>query len=332
MLPLVLSSGDPSGIGLETAFKAWQRRLSCSLPPFFILADPEVARKRSLFLGIEIPFHITNESILASFFNHALPILPLNNRQKDKPGHSLKINVAGTIEAIERAVHLVSHGKARAIVTCPIAKKNLCKNGFQYSGHTEFLSYLAQKISGEKMKSIMMLVGPHLKTIPVTIHTALRDVPNQLNIDLIVETAKITDENLHNKFGIAKPRLAISGLNPHAGEEGLMGKEEENIIRPAIQLLRKEGLNAKGPFPADTLFHAQARKKYDAALCMYHDQALIPVKTIGFDKTVNVTLGLPFIRTSPDHGTAFNIAKKGIASPDSLIAAIEMSAYLTKKK
>jgi len=332
MLPLVLSSGDPSGIGLEIAFKAWQNRVAHDLPPFFILADPDVAQARADLLGFDMPLHITDENVLAAQFEDALPLLPLKNRQQDKPGQPLTINAAGTIEAIERAVSLVMRGLAGAFVTCPIAKKPLYDAGFCYPGHTEFLAHLAWKITGRKVKPVMMLAGPELRTVPVTVHTALRHVPDKLNTGLVIETARITAGDLREKFGIAKPRLAVAGLNPHAGEGGTIGQEEETIIRPAIGILQQEGIDAQGPFPADTLFHIHARKTYDAALCMYHDQALIPVKTVGFDKTVNITLGLPFIRTSPDHGTAFDIARQGIASPDSLIAAIHMGNKLIQQQ
>ncbi|RCL01724.1 MAG: 4-hydroxythreonine-4-phosphate dehydrogenase [Candidatus Tokpelaia sp. JSC085] len=331
MLPLVLSSGDPSGIGLEIICKAWQRRASHCLPPFFILADPEVVQARAVSLGLDVPLHKTNESDLAAHFDNALPVLPLNSRQSNTPGYPLTTNAAGTVEAIERAIHLVINGLAGAIVTCPIAKKNLYEAGFQYPGHTEFLAHLAQKITGKRTKPVMMFVGPDLKTVPITVHIALRHVPEALDIGFIIEVARITVSDLRKKFGIVKPRLFIAGLNPHAGEDGTMGQEENVIIRPAINLLRKKGIDIQGPFPADTLFHIRARKTYDAVLCMYHDQALIPIKTIGFDNTVNVTLGLPFIRTSPAHGTAFDIAQKGIASPKSLIAALRMSIDLMQR-
>jgi len=331
MLPLVLSSGDPSGIGLEIAFKAWQKRRIYGLPAFYILADPEVAQTRADFLGLDVPLHITDDNVPAAHFDDALPLLPLKSRQQDAPGQPLAANAAGTIEAIERAVELVMHGRTGAIVTCPISKKPLYDAGFRYPGHTEFLAYLARQITGKAVKPVMMLAGPELKTVPVTVHMALRHVPDALSTGLIVEIARITAGDLREKFTVASPRLAVAGLNPHAGEGGAIGQEDETVIHPAIEILRKQGIDAQGPFPADTLFHARARKAYDAALCMYHDQALIPVKTIGFDETVNVTLGLPFIRTSPDHGTAFDIARQGIASPDSLIAAIRMGHDLMQR-
>jgi len=330
MRPLVISSGDPSGIGLEIVFMAWQKRVSCAIQPFFMLADPVVARARADRLGLDIPFHIMDEDSQTIHFHDALPILPLKNRQQHEPGRSLTGNAAGTIEAIERAVALVVQQKAGALVTCPIAKKSLYDAGFHYPGHTEFLAHLAQRMTGKQAKPVMMLAGPELRTVPVTVHIALRDIADTLTTALIVETARITAHDLREKFGIAEPRLAIAGLNPHAGEGGAMGHEDAAVIGPAVIALRKQGIAAAGPLAADTLFHARARQTYDAALCMYHNQALIFVKTIGFDETVNVTLGLPFIRTSPDHGTAFDIAGKGIASPDSLIAALRMAADLMR--
>ena len=230
--------------------------------------------------------------------------------------------------AISRAVEDTLSGRAAGVVTCPIAKKPLYDAGFGFPGHTEFLGYLAEKITGEKSRPVMMLAGPELRTVPITVHQPLADVPASLTADLIEKTGEIVARNLAERFAVRAPRLAVSGLNPHAGEGGSMGREDADIIAPAIEALRAKGIDAFGPLPADTMFHAAARRTYDAALCMYHDQALIPVKTIGFDETVNVTLGLPFIRTSPDHGTAFDIAGRGVAKPDSLIAAIRLARLL----
>lgn len=239
-------------------------------------------------------------------------------------------NAAGIIEAIERAVALTLKGEASAVVTCPISKKPLYEAGFQHPGHTEFLAELASKHLGKPVTPVMMLAGPQLRAVPVTIHIPLSEVPVRLRTADIIEVSRITATELRERFGIASPRLAISGLNPHAGEGGAMGKEDDVVILPAIEALRHEGINARGPLPADTMFHAPARATYDAAVCMYHDQALIPAKALAFDETVNVTLGLPFIRTSPDHGTAFDIAGKGIARPDSLVAAIRLAQELAE--
>ena len=216
-------------------------------------------------------------------------------------------------------------------MTAPINKKALYDSGFEFPGHTEFLAALATQHTGTPCAPVMMLAGPQLRTIPVTIHIALKDVPDILTSDMIVDAGKIAAADLKSRFGIATPRLAISGLNPHAGENGSMGKEDNDIVLPAVEALIRSGIDAVGPLPADTMFHASARQKYDVALCMYHDQALIPAKTLAFDDAVNVTLGLPFIRTSPDHGTALDIADKGIANPSSMIAALQMAGHMAER-
>ncbi len=243
------------------------------------------------------------------------------------PGRPSSDNAPAVIRSIERGVELVRSGECSALVTNPIAKKVLIDAGFGFPGHTEFLGHLTGA-----PRAVMMLAVEGLRVVPVTVHEPLAKVPTLLTEDLIVETAQITAAALTRDFGVSSPRLALAGLNPHAGEGGAMGKEEETVIRPAIARLQAEGLAVTGPHPADTMFHAAARARYDAALCMYHDQALIPLKTIDFERGVNVTLGLPIIRTSPDHGTAFDIAGKGIASPASLIAAIELAADLAARR
>ena len=330
MLPLALTSGDPSGIGLEIALKAWLMRKSSNLSPFFIIGDADILRKRAKLLGLNVKVSVANIENLTQFFDDSLPVLPLINGQIDAVGIPLKENAAGIIEAIERGVDLVFAKKARAVVTCPIAKKNLYEAGFKFPGHTEFLAALSEQHIAKPVKPVMMLAGPHLKTVPITVHIALNKVPTELTQELIMEIATICQHDLVHKFGIERPRIAVAGLNPHAGESGSMGTEDRDIILPAIKALQVQGFDISGPYPSDTMFHARARQQYDVALCMYHDQALIPVKTIGFDETVNVTLGLPFVRTSPDHGTAFDIASKGIALPNSLIAAIKMADQLSR--
>ena len=225
----------------------------------------------------------------------------------------------------------VAAGRAAAIVTNPIAKSVLYRAGFQHPGHTEFLAELAAA-GGHAPQPVMMLWSPALAVVPVTIHLSLRDAISQLSADLIVSTARIVAASLKTRFGIARPRLALSGLNPHAGEDGSLGTEEQCIVAPAIDTLRKEGIDVRGPLPADTMFHEAARQTYDCAICMYHDQALIPIKTLAFDEGVNVTLGLPFIRTSPDHGTAFDIAGTGRANPSSLIAALRLAARMAARR
>ncbi|MBZ9744648.1 4-hydroxythreonine-4-phosphate dehydrogenase PdxA [Mesorhizobium sp. CO1-1-7] len=328
MTALALSVGDPSGIGPEIAIAAFLARDAVGLPPFYLLADPAVVTARARHLGVLLPVEEVTPVQAIEVFGHALPIVPLTARFIDSPGRPDPANAAGTVEAIDRAVAACLAGEAAAVVTCPIAKKPLYDAGFLFPGHTEYLAHLAARHSGVEAMPVMMLAGPDLRTVPVTIHIALAEVPKVLSTELIVATARITAADLASRFGIARPRLAIAGLNPHAGEGGSMGTEDEHIVRPAVDILRAEGIDAFGPLPADTLFHARARAGYDAALCMYHDQALIPAKALAFDEAVNVTLGLPFIRTSPDHGTAFDIAGKGIARPDSLIAALKLARKL----
>ncbi|UGY08169.1 4-hydroxythreonine-4-phosphate dehydrogenase PdxA [Phyllobacterium pellucidum] len=329
---LAVSSGDPSGIGPDIAIAAWQLRQEMQIPAFFLLADPDFVRSRALRLGLDVAVEPTTPNAAAGIFERALPVVPLQHPQIDRPGVPLVANAAATIEAIERAVALTLAGEAHAVVTCPIAKKPLYEAGFQYPGHTEFLAHLAGEYLGHKVTPVMMLAGPELRTVPVTIHIALNKVATVLDAATILTVSRITVLALKEQFGIAHPRLAIAGLNPHAGEHGSMGMEDEMIVRPAVETLRAEGIDARGPLPADTMFHAAARTQYDAAICMYHDQALIPVKTLGFDDSVNVTLGLPFVRTSPDHGTAFDIAGTGKAKPDSLIAALRLAGELHAKR
>jgi 4-hydroxythreonine-4-phosphate dehydrogenase len=329
--PLALSVGDPSGIGPEIAIMAWERRIPSAVPPFYLLADPALVHARARRAGLSVFITETSPKEAGPIFEHSLPVVPLAGQFADTPGMPDPSNAQGIIEAIDRAVEDSLSGRAAAVVTCPIAKKTLYDAGFGFPGHTEYLAHLAERRSGRSMFPVMMLAGPDLRTIPVTIHMALAEVPKRLSTELIVRTGRIAATDLHIRFGIDRPRLAVAGLNPHAGEGGSMGTEDEQIVAPAIELLRREGIDALGPLPADTMFHPRARAGYDAALCMYHDQALIPAKTLAFDAAVNVTLGLPFIRTSPDHGTAFPIAGKGLALPDSLIAALKLARSLADK-
>ncbi|WP_375665872.1 4-hydroxythreonine-4-phosphate dehydrogenase PdxA [Bartonella sp. TT121SHDZB] len=330
MTALVVSGGDPAGIGPEIALKAWSLRVTRQVPPFVLLADPDVIRSRARFLQIDVEVESVLISNPVKNFQNAFPIIPLKNKQSDQVGIPSSNNAAGIIEAIKRSVQLIQSGHACALITCPITKKNLYDAGFQFPGHTEFLADLAHKAFHKCYHPVMMLVGPRLKTVPITVHIPFKDVPSQLTRHLIIQAALITERDLKTRFKITSPRLAVAGLNPHAGEGGAMGKEDIEVITPTIEYLKQKGLNITGPLPADTMFHECARKTYDAALCMYHDQALIPVKTLDFDTTVNVTLGLPFIRTSPDHGTAFDIADKGLASPESFIAALKLANQLAK--
>jgi 4-hydroxythreonine-4-phosphate dehydrogenase len=325
---LALTSGDPNGIGPEIAAEAWLRREESGVPAFYLLGDPGLLAARARQAGHAVPVIEIESGDAETAFVDALPVVPLENGFHDEAGAADPGNAPGIIEAIERGVADVLQGRADAVVTCPIAKKSLYEAGFGFPGHTEFLAHLAAQATGRQATPIMMLAGPDLRTVPVTIHIPLADVPGALTMEMIVEAGRITARDLARRFGIAEPRLAISGLNPHAGEGGTIGAEEDLVVRPAIEVLRGEGIDAFGPLPADTMFHPAARARYDAALCMYHDQALIPAKALAFDHAVNVTLGLPFIRTSPDHGTAVEIAGKGVARPDSLIAALKLARML----
>lgn len=326
-----MTMGDPSGIGPEIALKTWaETRARPDRTPFYLLADPEHLKRTGQRIGIDTPIATVEPQQASAAFDTALPVVPLSGAVSGEPGRPAPADAALTIESIERAVGYIRTGDASAIVTNPISKDNLYKAGFKHPGHTEFLGELAQRLFHQPAQPVMMLWSPELAVVPVTIHMALKRVLDTLTTDLIVTTAEITARDLTRRFGIAKPRLALSGLNPHAGENGSMGREDIEIIKPAISALLAQGIAASGPHPADTLFHAQARARYDAAICMYHDQALIPIKTLAFDSAVNVTLGLPFIRTSPDHGTAYDIAGTGKASAASLIAALALAARMAQ--
>jgi 4-hydroxythreonine-4-phosphate dehydrogenase len=326
--PIALTMGDPAGIGPDITLMAWLRRDADKLPPFAFLGDASLLASRARQLGLAVPFATLSDIGEApQAFPNALPVLPCPLAVEVRSGQPTPEAAAAVIAAIETGVTLALNGAAAAVVTNPIAKHILAAAGFAHPGHTEFLGALA-KLRGLPATPVMMLCGAGLRVVPVTIHIPLASVPGVLTTDLIVETARITARDLQRYFGIAAPRLALTGLNPHAGENGMLGAEDQAVIVPAIEALRASGLHVSGPHPADTLFHARARQGYDAALAMYHDQALIPLKTLAFDEGVNVTLGLPFIRTSPDHGTAFDIAGTGAAHPDSLIAALRLAASM----
>lgn len=336
MKPLLVTMGDPAGIGGEILLRAIaDARLKTGNRPVIALDDPERLNKLKQQLGIDTAINVLDATDTLGDSPQAKPdtlhVWPLPMPVAAEPGKPSSDNAAAILASIERAVAATLDGHAAAVITNPIAKDVLIWAGFKHPGHTEYLGQLAEDAGHTVRRPVMMLAGPSLRTIPVTVHIALATVPLVLNSDLIVETAEIAAADLTANFGITHPRLAISGLNPHAGESGLMGKEDDEIIKPAIAALQAKGIDANGPFPADTLFEQSKRSFYDVALCMYHDQALIPVKTLDMANTVNVTLGLPFIRTSPDHGTAFDIAGKGIAQPDSLIAAINMAAEMADK-
>jgi 4-hydroxythreonine-4-phosphate dehydrogenase len=325
--PLAMTMGDPAGIGPELALSAWRDRRPSA--PFFVLAAPAVLAAAARRLGFAAPVIETDLAGAAAAFSKGLPVVPLKSPVKDAPGRPTAANAGATIESIARAVEAVHQGAARAVVTNPIAKAVLYDAGFRFPGHTEYLGELA-KAWGAPAFPVMMIWSEALKVVPVTIHIPLADAPQALTAELIVKTARVVDRDLRARFGVEKPRLAVAGLNPHAGEGGAMGREEITIIMPAIGTLRAEGIDAIGPLPADTMFHPKARARYDVALTMYHDQGLIPAKTLAFDEGVNVTLGLPFVRTSPDHGTAFDIAGKGLANPASLIAAVRLADRLAR--
>ena len=327
---LLLTQGDPAGIGPELALKTWMLREERALPPFAVLSDPAFLERVAQSQGWNVPIRAVETAQIPDTFPKALPVIPLSVPVSAQPGQPDAGAAASVVESIEQAVELVRQGAAAALVTNPIAKHVLYEAGFRHPGHTEFLAALASEGRNETYHPVMMLWTEQLAVVPVTVHIPLADVPSALTTDLIVLTGRIVARELRERFGIASPRLALAGLNPHAGENGAMGTEDSSIIVPAVDILRREGIEAVGPLPADTMFHARARSRYDAALAMYHDQALIPIKTIAFDEAVNVTLGLPFVRTSPDHGTAFDIAGQGIARPDSLIAAIKLAARLGK--
>ncbi|MGO4831096.1 4-hydroxythreonine-4-phosphate dehydrogenase PdxA [Rhizobiaceae sp. 2RAB30] len=328
MLPLALTTGDPSGIGPEIAIAAWLARKALDLPPFYLIGDSGLLSARAKALGYDLPVTVVSTAEAVAAFADSFPVAPLVYRFKDTAGIADSANAAGVVASIDRAVADVFAGEAAALVTLPISKKPLYDAGFAFAGHTEYLAELASRHTGRQVQPVMMLAGPELRAVPVTIHIPLAKVPGALTTELILSTGRIVAADLRDRFGIANPRLAVAGLNPHAGEQGALGAEDETIVRPAVEMLRADGIEAFGPLPADTMFHAAARARYDAALCMYHDQALIPAKALGFDDTVNVTLGLPFVRTSPDHGTAFDIAGRGVARPDSLIAALKLAARL----
>lgn len=332
MKPLALSGGEPAGIGPEIAARAWSLRNELDLPPFYLIGDPGLLASRARRAGIELAVAETDARDAARVFRDALPVFPVAHDTDDRPGVSDVTNAPGVIAAIERAVADTMCGDAAAVVTLPIAKKPLYDAGFEFPGHTEYLAHLAQMRTGKPVMPVMMLAGPELRAVPVTVHVALAEVPGRLTRELLEQTIRITAGDLSGRFAIAAPRLAVAGLNPHAGEGGTMGREEIETIVPVVEKLRSEGFSITGPLPADTMFHERARAAYDVAICMYHDQALIPAKMLGFDDTVNVTLGLPFVRTSPDHGTAFDIAGTGTARADSLIAALKLAARLASGK
>ncbi len=331
--PLAVTLGDPSGIGPELILEAWSRlRARSDTAAFAVIGDANFLGRVAHRLSLDVPVETCAIGEAASIFPRALPVLDLGYAIEAEPGRPNVANAPAIIASIESAVRLVKEGSCSGVVTSPIAKHVLRDQGFRHVGHTDFLGALATELWGRRTLPVMLLWSPELAVVPVTVHIPLAEVPSRLTVDLIVETGRIVSRDLTSRFGIASPRLALAGLNPHAGENSTIGCEERTVIAPAIAQLREEGIAASGPYSADTLFHPEARAGYDVVLAMYHDQALVPIKTIAFDEAVNVTLGLPFLRTSPDHGTAFDIAGKGVARPDSFIAALRLAGRLTRRE
>ena len=326
--PLAVTMGEPAGIGGDISLKAWRRRAELKRP-FFVIDDPDRLRSLSARMNIEVPVaEIAEPEGAASAFGEALPVLRQSIDAPVVPGRLDTANAPAVIAAIDRAVGLAIDGRAAAVVTNPIHKKCLYQAGFDHPGHTEYLAALA----GGGARSVMMLACPGLRVVPVTVHMALGDAIATLDADEIVRCGTVTDHALRRDFAIAAPRIAVAGLNPHAGEDGSIGRDEIETIAPAVARLAQAGVDVSGPTPADSLFHERARASYDAVLCMYHDQALIPLKTIDFDRGVNITLGLPFVRTSPDHGTALDIAGSGAAREDSLLAALATASEIARNR
>lgn len=327
--PIAVSMGEPAGIGPELALMAWARRKPLGLPPFYVRGDRNLFIERARTIGMKPQADVCAPEEAAGVFQKGLPIVQTGETLSDHPGVEQNEAAHSVVQSIKKCVEDVRNGLATGIVTSPINKAALYRTGFSFPGHTEFLGSLAaEHWPGESTRPIMMIAGPDLMVVPLTIHIPIKDVPGALSEDLIVETAEIIANDLRDRFGYSNPRLAVCGLNPHAGEGGTMGTEDQDIIAPAIARLKTMGIEATGPHPADTLFHPPARKSYDCALGMYHDQVLVPAKTIGFDDSVNITLGLPFVRTSPDHGTAYGLAGTGTARIDSFAASLRMAHVL----
>ncbi|TFI60146.1 4-hydroxythreonine-4-phosphate dehydrogenase PdxA [Sphingomonas parva] len=323
--PLAVALGDPAGIGPEITAKAWERREAEGLAPFFAVGSPEALR--AVWSGPVAVVSGPDEA--AACFDRALPLIRVEGAADSAPGRPTLDGARNSLDALEIAVGLTRSGAASAVITGPVSKAQLYAIGFVHPGQTEFVAERCGIASG---MVAMMLAGPTLRTVPVTTHIALRDVPEVLTTELIATRGRTTIRGLRRQFGIERPRIAVAGLNPHAGENGALGREEIDIVIPAIERLREEeDAEIIGPLAADTMFHPRMRATYDAALCLYHDQALVPLKTLHFDEGVNITLGLPIVRTSPDHGTAFAIAGQDKAEPGAMIAALSMAADCARR-
>ena len=332
--PLAVSMGEPAGIGPDIILQAFaQLRGLADAQKLIVFGDPELFESRAQRIGMDVSIApLAKIGDWSARTGDALSVVTVAD-VRDRPGELDPATGPFTVAALRQAVESVREGHCSALVTAPIHKANLYATGFAFPGHTEFLeAYAREQWAESNAQAVMMLAGPQLRTVPVTVHIPLADVAAALTTQRIIDVGMITARDLATRFGIDRPRLAIAGLNPHAGEGGALGAEDDAIIAPAIAALGQAGIKAIGPLPGDTMFHAEARIAYDAALCMYHDQALIPVKTLDFHNTVNVTLGLPFVRTSPDHGTALSLAGTGKASPASMIAAISLAARMSQAK
>ena len=323
--PFVISCGDPAGIGPEIICKSWQSREDASLHPFFVVGNVEDFHQ----LCDAPAAKITGPEDAAEVFASAVPVLDIHEGEPGVPGQPTKDGAQCAMHALEIACGMARSGDAGAFVTAPVSKTRLYDVGFRYPGQTEFVS---ERCGIARENAVMMLAGPSLRVVPMTTHIPLSEVPSQLTTELIVARILAAAKAMKRNFAIAEPRIAVAGLNPHAGEDGNLGDEERRIMMPAIEDARSQGIEVTDPLPADTMFHEEARKRYDVALCPYHDQALVPLKTLHFFDGVNMTLGLPIVRTSPDHGTAFGIAGKGIADPRSMIAALKMAETATQNR
>jgi 4-hydroxythreonine-4-phosphate dehydrogenase len=326
--PLAVSMGEPAGIGPDLVAHAAARRADLGLPPFVAYGDPALFAARARRLGLALEVEAGTPEAAAAATPGRLVVVPAGGPVADRPGAAAPENAAAVIEAIRHAVADTLAGRTAAVVTAPIHKALLYAAGFEFPGHTEFLATLAAR-AGVVPRAVMMLADGDLRAVPATVHVPLRAVPDLLTTDLLVDTGRIVAGDLVRRFRITAPKLAFTGLNPHAGEGGAIGREEIGTIAPAVRRLEAEGIAAAGPLSADTLFHPPSWRRFDAVIAMYHDQALIPIKTVAFDRAVNVTLGLPFVRTSPDHGTAFDLAGTGRANPESFLAAIRLAARLS---
>ena len=327
--PLAVTMGEPAGIGPDLLLALYAQRRERNLPAFVVFGHAGFLRDRARRLGLDIAVAEAGAAAATELFDAALPVVPLTGTVADRPGELQAEAAPVVIEAIVQAVAATLEGQCRGVVTAPIHKSALYHAGFRHPGHTEFLAELCA-VDGKAALPVMMLAHEDLRTVPLTIHVPLKDVPALVTQALIVETLGVMAHDLRTRFGIAAPRIAVAGLNPHAGEDGAIGQEEIEVIAPALAAARAEGIDAVGPLPGDTLFYPPHWRQYDAVLAMYHDQALIPIKTVAFDAGVNVTLGLPIVRTSPDHGTALGLAGTGKASAASFAAAIAMADRMTR--